>query len=133
VTIQTFNKIQTQVFQALYTSDENVFIGAPTGSGKTICAGFALLRLWGNREQPRAVCIEPYQEMVDQRAEEWRHKFSKLQGGKEIVSLTGETSADLRLLEKGDVIVCTPTQVCHSSSYILMRWLMVFSVVGRNI
>jgi pre-mRNA-splicing helicase BRR2 len=111
-TIQTFNKIQTQVFQALYTSDENVFIGAPTGSGKTICAEFALLRLWSKREQSRVVCVEPYQEMVDQRVAEWRRKFSKVQGGKEIVSLTGETSADLRLLEKGDVIVCTPTQVC---------------------
>lgn len=110
-TIQTFNKIQTQVFQALYTSDENVFIGAPTGSGKTICAEFALLRLWSKRDQQRAVCVEPYQEMVDQRVAEWRRKFSKVQGGKEIVSLTGETSADLRLLEKGDVIVCTPTQV----------------------
>ena len=110
-TIQTFNKIQTQVFQALYTSDENVFIGAPTGSGKTICAEFALLRLWSKRDQTRAVCIEPYQEMVDQRVAEWHRKFSKVQGRKEIVSLTGETSADLRLLEKGDVIVCTPTQV----------------------
>ncbi|KAK2464636.1 hypothetical protein APHAL10511_003329 [Amanita phalloides] len=109
-TIKTFNKIQTQVFQALYTTDENVFIGAPTGSGKTICAEFALLRLWSKREQPRAICIEPYQEMVDQRVAEWRAKFSQLQGGKEILSLTGETSADLRLLEKGDVIVCTPTQ-----------------------
>ncbi|SJK98702.1 probable ATP dependent RNA helicase [Armillaria ostoyae] len=109
-TIETFNKIQTQVFQALYTSDENVFIGAPTGSGKTVCAEFALLRLWSKREQPRAVCIEPYQEMVDQRVKEWQDKFSGLQGGKEIVSLTGETSADLRLLEKGDVIVCTPSQ-----------------------
>ncbi|KAF8156619.1 Sec63 Brl domain-containing protein [Crassisporium funariophilum] len=108
--IQTFNKIQTQVFQALYTSDENVFIGAPTGSGKTICAEFALLRLWSKREQLRAVCIEPYQEMVDMRVKEWKAKFSSLQGGKEIVSFTGETSADLRLLEKGDVIVCTPTQ-----------------------
>jgi len=115
--IQTFNKIQTQVFQALYTSDENVFIGAPTGSGKTICAEFALLRLWSKREQPRAVCIEPYQEMVDLRVKEWQAKFANLQGGKEIVSLTGETSADLRLLEKGDVIVCTPTQVrAHSCS-----------------
>ncbi|KAK7020512.1 putative ATP dependent RNA helicase [Favolaschia claudopus] len=108
--IQTFNKIQTQVFQALYTSDENVFIGAPTGSGKTICAEFALLRLWSKRERLRAVCIEPYQEMVDLRVAEWRNKFASVQGGKEIVSLTGETSADLRLLEKGDVIVCTPTQ-----------------------
>lgn len=111
-TIQTFNKIQTQVFQALYTTDENVFIGAPTGSGKTICAEFALLRLWSKREQPRAVCIMPYQEMVDQRVAEWTKKFGKLQGGKDIVALTGETSADLRLLEKGDVIIATPSQVC---------------------
>ncbi|TFK49242.1 putative RNA helicase [Heliocybe sulcata] len=109
-TIQMFNKIQTQVFQALYTSDENIFIGAPTGSGKTICAEFALLRLWSKQEQPRAVCLEPFQEMVDQRVAEWRSKFGNLQGGKEIVSLTGETSADLRLLERGDVIVCTPSQ-----------------------
>ena len=69
--IQTFNTIQTQVFQALYTTDENIFIGAPTGSGKTICAEFALLRLWSKREQPRVVCIEPYQETVDQRMAEW--------------------------------------------------------------
>ena len=34
--------------------------------------------------------------------------------GKEIVGLTGETRADLCLLEKGDVIVCTPTQVRNS-------------------
>ncbi|KIL54146.1 hypothetical protein M378DRAFT_28806 [Amanita muscaria Koide BX008] len=108
--IQTLNKIQTQVFQALYTTDKNVFIGAPTGSGKTICAEFVLLRPWSKREQPRAVCIEPYQDMVDMKVAEWKVKFSKLQGGKEIVSLTGETSADLRLLEKGDDIVCTPTQ-----------------------
>ena len=111
--IQTFNKIQTQVFQALYTSDENTFIGAQTGSGKTICAEFALLQLWSKPEQLRVVCIEPYQEMVDLRVKEWASKFRKLQGKKAIVSLTGETSsADLRLLEKGDIIICTPAQVC---------------------
>lgn len=109
---QTFNKIQTQVFQALYNSDDNVFVGAPTGSGKTICAEFALLRLWSNSKSARAVCIEPYPSMVEQRVAQWRLRFAQVQGGKEVVGLTGETSADLRLLESGaQLVICTPTQV----------------------
>ncbi|KAF8808479.1 Sec63-domain-containing protein [Phlegmacium glaucopus] len=76
---------------------------APTGSGKTICAEFALLRLWSKLESTRtvtrAVCLELYQEMVDLRVKEWKTKFQGLQGGKEIVNLTGDTSADLKLLE----------------------------------
>ncbi|KAI6010257.1 hypothetical protein BKA83DRAFT_4068841, partial [Pisolithus microcarpus] len=80
--INMFNKIQTQVFQALYTSDKNVFIGAPTSSRKMVCAKFTLLRLWSKRDGSHAVCIEPYQEMIDQH--EWRHRFSGVQGGKEI-------------------------------------------------
>jgi len=66
------------------------------------------MRLWSKSESPRAVCIEPYQEMVDLRVREWKTKFGSVQGGKEFLSLT---SADSRLLEKGDVLVCTPTQV----------------------
>ncbi|ORY24132.1 putative Pre-mRNA splicing factor [Naematelia encephala] len=105
---ENFNKIQNQVFSALYTTDDNAFIGAPAGSGKTICAEFALLRLWSKRDPPRAVCIEPYQEMVDMRVAEWSEKFSGL--NKEVVALTGESTADLALLRKADIVVCTPSQ-----------------------
>ncbi|KAF8320257.1 Sec63-domain-containing protein [Clavulina sp. PMI_390] len=107
----TFNKIQTQVFQALYNSDDNVFVGAPTGSGKTLCAEFALLRLWSQSPGARAVCIEPYAAMVEDRVAHWRTRFSHIQGGKDVVGLTGETTADLRLLESGaQLVVCTPSQ-----------------------
>ena len=33
-----------QVFTALYNTDDNVLLAAPTGSGKTIAAEFAILR-----------------------------------------------------------------------------------------
>jgi pre-mRNA-splicing helicase BRR2 len=69
--IRMFNKIQTQVFHTLYTLDENVLIGAPTRSGKTIRAEFALLQLWSRREQHKVICINPRQEVVYAQMKEW--------------------------------------------------------------
>ncbi|PWN88119.1 putative ATP dependent RNA helicase, partial [Acaromyces ingoldii] len=102
------NKIQTQTFHALYGTDDGVFVGAPTGSGKTLCAELALLRLWNNKGQgkSRAVCLVPYEVMVAPRVTEWKQRFASR--NVEIAALTGETSADLRLLELADVIVATP-------------------------
>ncbi|CAH0048053.1 unnamed protein product [Clonostachys solani] len=105
-----FNKIQTQTFESLYKTDKNVFVGAPTGSGKTVCAEFALLRHWNRADSGRAVYIAPFQELVDARLQDWTKRLSQLNGGKEIVKLTGETATDLKLLEKGDLILATPIQ-----------------------
>lgn len=105
-----FNKIQTQTFNSLYSTDSNVFVGAPTGSGKTVCAEFALLRHWTKAEAGRAVYIAPFQELVDIRFQDWQKRLSGLRGGKDIVKLTGETAADLKLLEQGDLILATPMQ-----------------------
>ncbi|EGX44611.1 hypothetical protein AOL_s00188g279 [Orbilia oligospora ATCC 24927] len=103
-----FNKIQTQVFNSLFGTDDNVFVGAPVGSGKTVCAEFALLRHWSKKEPGRAVYIAPFQELVDQRLKDWSKRMGHL--GKTIVKLTGETTADLKLLERGDLILATPGQ-----------------------
>ncbi|CAO1626159.1 unnamed protein product [Parajaminaea phylloscopi] len=105
-----FNGIQTQAFHALYETDDSVLVGASAGSGKTICAELALLRLWNTREPPRAVCIVPYESMQAPRTAAWKARFGSYRGGKEIVSLTGEMSADLSLLETADVVVATPDQ-----------------------
>jgi pre-mRNA-splicing helicase BRR2 len=107
---QVFNKIQTQTFKSLFDTDDNVFVGAPTGSGKTVCAELALLRHWSQEGSGRAVYVAPFQELVDLRLADWEKRLSKLAGGKNIVKLTGETTADLKLLERADLVLATPTQ-----------------------
>ncbi|KAF5753328.1 putative RNA helicase [Helianthus annuus] len=103
-----FNPIQTQVFTVLYTTDDNVLVAAPTGSGKTICAEFAVLRNHqkGPNEVMRAVYIAPVEALAKERYSEWSKKFGGL--GLRVCELTGETATDLKLLEKGQVIISTP-------------------------
>ena len=40
-----FNPVQTQIFHTVYHTDDNVLVGSPTGSGKTVTAELAVLRL----------------------------------------------------------------------------------------
>ena len=54
------------VFNALYNTDDDVFVGAPTGSGKTICAEFAILRMFASSPNSRCVFITPKQALADQ-------------------------------------------------------------------
>ena len=54
------------VFNSLYNSDDNVFVGAPTGSGKTVCAEFAILRLLQHNPSGRCVYVAPKKALVDQ-------------------------------------------------------------------
>ena len=105
-----FNKIQTQVFNSLFATDDNVCVGAPTGSGKTVCAEFALLRHWSSQPTGRAVYVTPFQELVEQRHADWSKRLGQLSGGKRIEKLTGETTADLKILEKSDLVLATPSQ-----------------------
>lgn len=43
--IKQFNQIQTQVFQSFYeNTTENIFLGAPTGSGKSICMYLSMIK-----------------------------------------------------------------------------------------
>ena len=54
------------VFNALYNTDDDVFVGAPTGSGKTICAEFAILRMFSASPDSRCVFITPKQALAEQ-------------------------------------------------------------------
>lgn len=101
-----FNPIQTQVFNAVYNSDDNVFIGAPTASGKTTIAEFAILRLLNNNPEGRSVYMVSEEAAADLIYQEWHQKFGQLLGLK-LVKLTGETAMDLKLIAKGQIIITT--------------------------
>lgn len=104
-----FNPVQTQVFTVLYNTDDNVLVAAPTGSGKTICAEFAILR--NHQKGPectmRIVYIAPLEAIAKERYRDWEKKFGKGLGMR-VVELTGETSMDMKLLERSQIIIGTP-------------------------
>jgi len=54
------------VFNSLYNTDEDVFVGAPTGSGKTICAEFAILRMFSAMPSGRCVYVTPNSALAEE-------------------------------------------------------------------
>ncbi|KAJ1931916.1 Pre-mRNA splicing, partial [Linderina macrospora] len=115
----TFNAIQTQSFHTLYRTDDSVLLGASPGSGKTLAAEIALLRFFKHEAlraradgdeyvRWRAVYIAPFASLVRTRAQEWKRRFASLQGGKNVVVLSGDLSGDLKRIENAHIIVTTP-------------------------
>ena len=102
-----FNPIQTQVFHTLYHTDKNVLLGAPTGSGKTIAAELAMLRVFSTNPNSTVVYIAPLKALVWERMSDWGKKLGGLLG-KVVVELTGDVTPDARAIASANVIVTTP-------------------------
>jgi pre-mRNA-splicing helicase BRR2 len=108
-TFRHFNPIQTQTFSALFESDDNALVCAPTGSGKTVCAEFAMLRLFASNLSAKCVYVAPKQDICDIRYADWTNKFQEIMSIP-VVKLVGDTTKDLKLLEQGSIIMCTAEQ-----------------------
>ena len=106
-TLSNFNAIQTQVHNTLYNTSDNALIAAPAGSGKTICAEFALLRAMNENPEGKCVYVAPMEALVKERFKDWSTKFASLDVMR-IGMLTGETSVDLKLLDKCNVVLSAP-------------------------
>ncbi|RDL31450.1 p-loop containing nucleoside triphosphate hydrolase [Venustampulla echinocandica] len=104
---QFFNPMQTQLFHCLYHSPANVFLGSPTGSGKTIACELAMW--WAFRENPgsKVVYIAPMKALVRERVKDWGSRLTR-QMGLKLVELTGDNTPDTRTIRDADIIVTTP-------------------------
>jgi activating signal cointegrator complex subunit 3 len=106
--IETFNPVQTQLFHVLYHTDVPVFLGAPTGSGKTAVAELALLRMKRLHRDGICVYIAPLKSLTRQRLREWKERFGSPPMKWKVLELSGDTQHDRRAVESADVLVCTP-------------------------
>ncbi|KAK5082315.1 putative steryl acetyl hydrolase mug81 [Lithohypha guttulata] len=104
---QFFNPMQTQIFHTLYHTNNNVLLGSPTGSGKTIACELAMW--WAFRERPgsKVVYIAPMKALVRERVLDWGARLAP-QLGLKLVELTGDNTPDTRTIRDADIIITTP-------------------------
>ncbi|XP_046804220.1 activating signal cointegrator 1 complex subunit 3 [Lucilia cuprina] len=103
-----FNPIQTQIFHCLYHTDNNVLLGAPTGSGKTIVAEIAIFRAFNKTPKAKVVYIAPLKALVKERISDWKKRFEAGPLRKKVVELTGDTTPDIQAIRESQIIVTTP-------------------------
>lgn len=129
-----FNPIQTQAFHTLYHTDNNVLLGAPTGSGKTISSELAILHLFNTQPEMKVIYIAPLKALVKERIQDWGKGLVKVLG-KQMVELTGDFTPDLKALLSADIIISTPekwdgiSRNWHTRSYVTKVGLMIIDEI----
>ena len=88
-----FNPIQTQLFHALYHTDKNILVGAPTGSGKTNIAELAIFRTFNNHPNGKVIYIAPMKALAKERILDWKKRLGSI--GKNVLELTGDFTPDI--------------------------------------
>ncbi|CDK26415.1 unnamed protein product [Kuraishia capsulata CBS 1993] len=102
-----FNPMQTMTFHAMYNSNSSVFVGSPTGSGKTVVAELAIWQAFKEKPGSKVVYIAPMKALVRERVDDWRARISRNSSHK-VVELTGDSLPEAREVREADIIITTP-------------------------
>jgi ATP-dependent DNA helicase HFM1/MER3 len=104
-----FNIVQSKSFPVAFSSDDNMVLSAPTGSGKTVVMELAICRLMASHsnEQFKVVYQAPTKSLCSERFRDWQAKFGTLD--LQCAELTGDTDySQLRSVQNASIIITTP-------------------------
>ncbi|RPB18975.1 activating signal cointegrator 1 complex subunit 3, partial [Terfezia boudieri ATCC MYA-4762] len=102
-----FNPMQSQIFHTLYHTSENVLLGSPTGSGKTIACELAMWQAFRDKPGSKVIYIAPMKALVRERVKDWKGRITGPMD-KKLVELTGDNTPDTRTISDADIIITTP-------------------------
>ncbi|CAD8198479.1 unnamed protein product [Paramecium octaurelia] len=100
-----FDQIQTQVFQNLYQSNDNIYIGSSTYQSKSILPFLAILQMINNFKGFKAIYISSIN--CEVKFNQFIQLFTKTLSLK-IGQLTGQFQTDNKILEQSDIIISNP-------------------------
>jgi len=106
---ELFNAVQSKCFSAVYETNDNVVIAAPTGSGKTAILELAICKLALDRgsQNFKIVYQAPTKALCSEKARDWEKKFAHM--NLKCAELTGDTShAEMKRVSDASIIVTTP-------------------------
>lgn len=102
-----FNPMQTMTFHSLYNTNDSIFVGSPTGSGKTVVAELAIWHAFRDFPGTKVVYIAPMKALVRERVDDWRARISRNTKHK-LVELTGDSLPEAKDVRAADIIITTP-------------------------
>ncbi|KAK6199284.1 DNA-directed DNA polymerase [Scheffersomyces amazonensis] len=102
-----FNPMQTMTFHSLYNTNSSVFVGSPTGSGKTVVAELAIWHAFKEFPNSKIVYIAPMKALVRERVDDWRARICRNTKYK-LVELTGDSLPEAKDVREADIIITTP-------------------------
>ena len=117
----TFNGFQTRLFPFVISSDSNLLIGSPTGSGKSLLIIFSILRVVINSiklkffhgkidtDFVKILCIAPMKALVKEIIKNIENSF--IQFGLIVSEITGDSSISLHELSSSNIIIGTPEKI----------------------
>lgn len=106
--VEFFNLMQSQVFYTMYRRERSVLVCAPTGSGKTLLADLAALRVIKSRGSIQAknkiVFVTPLECLAQQKYHDWHHRFGTILK-KRVLIFIDQTSPDKSSFDQADIVV----------------------------